>query len=75
MTELADEAVRMLVADGVYVRRHRMPSFEDLFPEAPDVDNLYEKEVGFPDIRDVKAHCTIMHSSGTLRVSRVLYIH
>ncbi|KAM5543040.1 hypothetical protein V8D89_003424 [Ganoderma adspersum] len=65
MSEIADEALRVLAADGVDVKRHLMPSFEDLFPEVPDEDSLYEKEVELPSSYDVKAYSTILHSSGS----------
>ena len=33
MTEMADEAVKLLAVDGVEIRRLGMPSFGDLFPD------------------------------------------
>ncbi|KAI1789118.1 acetyl-CoA synthetase-like protein [Ganoderma leucocontextum] len=65
MSELADEAIKLLAADGVDIKRHGMPSFEDLFPEVRDERSLYEKEVELPTSYNVKANSAIMHSSGS----------
>ena len=66
MGELADEAIKLLAADGVEVKRPGMPSFGDLFPEAPNAASLYEKAAELPTTHNAKASSTIMHSSGTL---------
>ncbi|PIL34373.1 hypothetical protein GSI_03148 [Ganoderma sinense ZZ0214-1] len=65
MSELANEAVKLLAADGVNIKRLAMPSFADLFPEVLDEESLYEKAVELPTTYDVKASSTIMHSSGS----------
>ncbi|KAM5540084.1 hypothetical protein V8D89_006224 [Ganoderma adspersum] len=65
MSEMADEAIKLLAADGVEIGRFGMPSFGDLFPEVPDEGSLYEKEVELPTSCDVKAFSIIMHSSGS----------
>ena len=65
MTAVADEATKLLAADGVDTKKHAMPSFKDLFPDVRDEHSLYEKEVEFPTSYNVKAPCTIIHSSGT----------
>ena len=64
MNGLADEAVRLLAADGMDIKKHAMPSFGDLFPDVRDEHSLYEKKVEFPASYNIKAPCTIMHSSG-----------
>ena len=64
MNGLADEAARLLAADGLDIKKHAMPSFGDLFPNVRDEHSLYEKKVEFPTSYDIKAPCTIMHSSG-----------
>ena len=66
MSEMADAALKLLAADGVEVGRLGMPSLGDLFPEVPDKDSLYEKEVELPTSYNAKAFCLMMHSSGTL---------
>ena len=73
MSEMADEAIELLAADGVEIRRLGMPSFGDLFPEVPDKGSLYEKEVELPTGYNVKAFSLIMHSSGTLYGVLLLY--
>ncbi|KAI1791167.1 acetyl-CoA synthetase-like protein [Ganoderma leucocontextum] len=67
MSELADEAIRALAADGVDIKRHGMPSFEDLIPEVPDEGGpgLYEQQVELPASYDVKSCSMILHSSGS----------
>ena len=68
MGDVADKALRALAADGVDVKRHPMPSFEDLFPELPDEGSLYGESVELLTSYDVKAYSTILHSSGKHQV-------
>ena len=64
--EVADEAIKMLASEGMDVKKHRMPVFEDLFPQSLDANSLFEKEVEFPKSYDPEAFSSIMHSSGLL---------
>ena len=63
--EVVDEAIKLLASDGIDVKKHRMPVFEDLFPTSPDANSLFEKEVELPKTYDPNAFSAIMHSSGT----------
>ena len=69
MNEVAEEAIRMLTEDGVSVKKHQMPVFEDLFPEIQDANStsLFAKDVELPKNYDIKAFSAIMHSSGMRR--------
>ncbi len=65
VSSLADGAIKMLVGDGVEVKKLGMPSFGDLFPEVRDEHSLYEKAVELPTSFNIKAFGEIIHSSGT----------
>ena len=69
MNEVAEEAIRMLADDGMSVKKHQMPVFEDLFPAIPDANStsLFAKNVELPKSYDLKAFSAIMHSSGMRR--------
>ena len=66
MNGVADDAIKLLAFDGLKIKTHRMPAFEDLFPEVPDMNSLFEKKASLSRTHEPEAYSTIMHSSGAV---------
>ena len=66
MNEVADDAIKLLAFDGLELKKHRMPVFEDLFPEVPDMDSLFENKAGLSRNHESEAYSAIVHSSGAV---------
>ena len=64
MNEVADDAIKLLAFDGLEIKKYRMPVFEDLFPEVPDMNSLFEKNAGLSRTHEPHGYSTIIHSSG-----------
>ena len=64
MTDNADEVVSALAHDGVHIKRHPMPVYEDLFGEARNPQSPFDAPQDFPEKHVMTAPAVILHSSG-----------
>ena len=64
MNGVADDAIKLLAFDGLEIKKHRMPAFEDLFPEVPDMNSLFEKKAGLSRTHEPHGYSAMIHSSG-----------
>ena len=61
MNEVADDAIKLLAFDGLELKKHRMPVFEDLFPKLRNRNSLFEQKARTHEPEEYSA---IIYSSG-----------
>ena len=61
MNEVADDAIKLLAFDGLELKKHRMPVFEDLFPKLHNRNSLFEQKAR---THEPEAYSAIIYSSG-----------